>query len=65
MAILNETDVRNSFQGAGIKFAFQYRAFGYEFDYRYIFPKTPDIRGLIGSSFAMRISMSGKILDAF
>lgn len=64
-AVLNETNLRDAYRGVGMKFAFQYRAFGYEFDYRYIIPREPDVRGLMGSSFATRITMSGQILDAF
>lgn len=63
--LLNEANLRNAYRGVGMKFAFQYRSFGYEFDYRYIIPREPDVRGLMGSSFATRISMSAQILDAF
>ncbi len=63
--ILNESDLKAGYKGVGAKFAFQYRSFGYEFDYRFIWPREPDVRGLMGSSFATRISISGQILDAF
>ncbi|MEE9555490.1 MAG: hypothetical protein V3W18_14485 [candidate division Zixibacteria bacterium] len=63
--ILNECDLKGRYPGVGAKFAFQYRSFGYEFDYRFIWPREPDVRGLMGSSFATRISISGQILDAF
>ncbi len=63
--ILNESDLKGRYPGVGAKFAFQYRSFGYEFDYRFIWPREPDVRGLMGSSFATRISISGQILDAF
>lgn len=64
-AVLNETNLRDHYQGTGLKFAFQYRSFSYEFDYRYILTSDPDVKGLTGSSFATRISISGQILDAF
>lgn len=62
--ILNESDLKASYLGVGVKFAFQYKSFGYEFNYRFIWPREPDVRGLTGSSFATRISISGQILDS-
>jgi hypothetical protein len=64
-AVLDRTDLRDAYRGVGLKFAFQYRSFGYEYDYRYILTTDPDVKGLTGSSFATRISISGQILDAF
>jgi hypothetical protein len=63
--ILNEPNVKSSFRGVGIKVALQYGAFGHEFDYRYISPHGPSPKGLIGSTFSTRISISGTILDQF
>lgn len=63
--VLNDQSVKDAYRGLGLKFAFQYKAFGYEFDYRYIFPTDPEVSGLTGSSFATGISVSGQIFDAF
>jgi len=51
--------------GLGIDIAFQYGAFGYEFDYKYIRRTDTEAKGLNGSTFATKISVSGKIIDVF
>jgi hypothetical protein len=63
--VLQVSGMKDSYRGVGMKFAFQYGALAYEFDYKFIKWRRPSIEGLYGSTFSTKISVYGKIKDAF